>query len=448
MHHKGKINYNTMLFKKQPTKKTTKIISKLTYVFVLACFITVSTFQPAASISPRENQTLNLGAPLYYDDSDPSDICFRDDLGGGEQTEAIGVEAFTERYGEIAFELGQEHGIPYEVILAQAAHESAWGGSGLTEDAYNFFGIKPGASWDGPVVTRMTTEFIDGQQVEIEDEFRAYKNAYAGFLGYVDLIYNAGGGSRYEEALNYPNDAHQFIIEVANAGYATDPQYAQKVTNTINNFKDYIAENDLFPPSSEITSNSNPPPDGSSLGRGFCASIPTGEFIHYRQCDDEWADYPLLREHISGVDNSYMCRGGCGPAAVAMVLANMYDPNITPVDVADYSNENQYHVEEGSRHALMENGPEDLSNGALQVINHEGSLESATNTLNEGGLVIATGKDSPPPYTSGGHIIVIRAELDNGNFLVGDSANHNPLDHEYSRDEIDNGRRFWGVVQR
>ena len=412
---------------------------------VFSVLVMVLISPPLSAITPEGMQSINLGETIYYDDGAGSEVCYSGGLGGGAQTEAEGIEAYTERYGQIAFDLGEKHGIPYEVILAQSAHESAWGGSGLTENAYNFFGIKAGSSWNGPVYTTTTWEVIDGEDVEVDADFRMYENSYAGFLGYVHLIYNAGDGSTYSEALEHPNDAHRYLEEVANAGYATDPAYINRVSGLIDQFKDHIADNNLFPPSSELSHDSMPPPESSAIAAGACEARPSGErFIHYSQCDSEWDDYPLIRPG----ENSYMCRGGCGPAAIAMVLANMYDADIDPVDVADYSNDNGYHTADGSSWALMDNAPEDLSNNTLQVNNYGGNLDRALNVLNEGGLVIATGKDSPPPYTEGGHIIVIREALSNGNFLVGDSADHNSLDHEYSYSEINNGRNYWGVTRR
>lgn len=422
--------------------RNTPLILHLTMALLLGVS-GVSSAEPVSAITPQDRDAVDLGVPLYYGGG-AVDACQARDSGGGEQAEAAGIEAYTRRYGEIAFELGKEHGIPYEVILAQSAHESAWGGSGLTQNAFNFFGIKAGSSWDGPVYTTTTWEVVDGKDVEVDADFRAYENAYAGFLGYVDLIYNAGGGSTYAEAREHTNEPRQYLQAIADAGYATDPAYTDSVSDLIGDFEDHIADNELFPPSSEVNAVGSPPPENSDVAAGSCAEPASGDFVHYAQCDDKWRDYELER---SG-ENSDMCQGGCGPTAIAMVLATMHDSSISPVDVADYSNEHGHHTASGSSWALMDDAPEDMSDNTLEVTNYNNNIENALSALEEGGLVIATGRNSPPPYTSGGHIIVIREELSNGNYLVGDSAEHNPPDHEYSFDEIDNGRNYWGVTKQ
>lgn len=412
-------------------------------LFLLAIFM-----QPnqVASLSEQDREAINLGVPVFYGglDTATQGSC----ISRFEYPEADGlsdgtIEGYTEAFGQAAYDIGKQYGIPYEAILAQSAHESAWGQSGLTENAFNFFGIKAGSGWEGPVYTTQTWEVIDGEDVEVEADFRAYDNPYAGFRGYADFIVHEQQ-DRYGDALNHPDDPYDYIQAIFDGGYATDPAYVEGVSGTIERFEEHISENNLFSPSSAVEHDSQPPPPDPT-GQSFCETEPAGDFVHYLQCDDEWADYALVR---SG-PNSNMCQGGCGPASIAMVLATMYDESITPVDVADYSNDNGYHTSAGSSWQLMENAPIEMSNGELDVENFGSNLDNALNTLDQGGLVIATGRNSPPPYTEGGHIIVIRQELENGNFLVGDPAltGGNPVDHEYTFEEIDNGRQYWGVTQ-
>lgn len=62
--------------------------------------------------------------------------------------------------------------------------------------------------------------------------FRAYKSYESCFLDYINIIKNSkddNGEQRYREAFNYLDDAEQFIIEIYQAGYATDPKYLEAI---------------------------------------------------------------------------------------------------------------------------------------------------------------------------------------------------------------------------
>lgn len=174
---------------------------------------------------------------------------------------------FVEMYGQYAYDIGEEYGIPYDAILAQAALESGWGASSLTTDAYNFFGIKAGDDWDGPIMTVETDEQDEnGNVYTVVADFRKYRNATEGFQGYADFIHD---NSRYAEALNYPNDPVRYLTEVREAGYATDVNYVEKVVGILEQIQQIISDADMFPPSTEASSvvpasaDANAPPGDS-----------------------------------------------------------------------------------------------------------------------------------------------------------------------------------------
>lgn len=187
---------------------------------------------------------------------------------GGSAGAGIATETLTEfidAYGQSAFNIGKQYGIPYEAILSQSALESGYGKSKLTTEAYNFFGIKAGPGWTGPVYTAQTQEQLEnGSYVTETASFRAYSSAQEGFRGYADFITS---NPRYEKALSYPQDPVAYITEVRAAGYATDQAYVQKNVALIEAIKKYIAEKNLFPPSSAVTPDVSRPvieTDGSS----------------------------------------------------------------------------------------------------------------------------------------------------------------------------------------
>lgn len=129
----------------------------------------------------------------------------------------------------------QETGIPESFILAQAAHESAWGRREiLTADgapARNLFGIKATGSWSGKVAEVATTEYVNGEARKAVGRFRAYGSYEEAFLDYARLIKS---NERYAQVMRDGGTAQGFAQGLQKAGYATDPAYADKLTRAIN----------------------------------------------------------------------------------------------------------------------------------------------------------------------------------------------------------------------
>lgn len=123
----------------------------------------------------------------------------------------------------------QASGVPASFIIAQAALESAWGSSGLAAQGFNLFGIKADSSWKGATLSMRTSEVINGQRVTIMAAFRKYD----GWLGSIeDQAAFLRANKRYAPAFQTKN-AEDFARAVAAAGYATDPDYAQKLILTM-----------------------------------------------------------------------------------------------------------------------------------------------------------------------------------------------------------------------
>lgn len=123
-----------------------------------------------------------------------------------------------------------EKGVPSGVTVAQAALESAWGESGLTEKANNLFGIKADKSWRGPTVIMPTRELLKGQWVTVRAPWRVYESWEASCLDHANYFHS---NPRYAAALDNPHDAEKFATEVAKAGYATDNNYLKKLLSII-----------------------------------------------------------------------------------------------------------------------------------------------------------------------------------------------------------------------
>ena len=120
--------------------------------------------------------------------------------------------------------------IPASFVVADAALESGWGNSLLTTEAMNLFGVKADSSWHGPVFNINTREFLDGRWCMELAGFRKYTDWLGSINDHAAFLID---NERYSAAFAC-TDGPSFATAVANAGYATDPDYAQKIIEIIN----------------------------------------------------------------------------------------------------------------------------------------------------------------------------------------------------------------------
>ena len=143
-------------------------------------------------------------------------------------------------------------------LVSQLLLESGAALSQLARRAHNYFGIKAGTTWTGPVISMTTAEFIDGRRVtfrgtdkvypnraaairdgaNMQTLFRFYSSMTEGFKGWVDFLQK---NTRYTRAgvFTATNPVEQFAA-LARAGYATDPRYLAKLTAVYNRAKDFF----------------------------------------------------------------------------------------------------------------------------------------------------------------------------------------------------------------
>ena len=130
-----------------------------------------------------------------------------------------------------AQEAGQQLGVDPHNLIAQAALETNWGTrvprSASGRSSNNLFGVKAGSQWTGDSVAAGTQEFENGSATTVTGEFRAYDSRAASFKDYVALLRT---NPRYAAALNTGSNVHAFASALQQGGYATDPDYANKVT--------------------------------------------------------------------------------------------------------------------------------------------------------------------------------------------------------------------------
>ena len=127
------------------------------------------------------------------------------------------------------------HGLFPSVTIGQSAHESYWGPkSGLATKGKNLFGIKCGSKWTGKVYSAKTGEFLNGKNVTITDNFRAYDSWADSVLDRAKFL----SADRYVKAgvLSASTPDAQ-IDALKKAGYATDPNYIAKLKKMVHDNK-------------------------------------------------------------------------------------------------------------------------------------------------------------------------------------------------------------------
>lgn len=142
----------------------------------------------------------------------------------------------------IAQRAAAELNIDPKALLAQAAVETGWGQYVMHQgehSAHNLFGIKADSRWEGAALNVATLEYRDGTANKELAKFRRYDSYSDSMHDYVDFIQS---NPRYSEALTQTQDAQQYFTALQQAGYATDPNYANKVLKVMNSevFSDSI----------------------------------------------------------------------------------------------------------------------------------------------------------------------------------------------------------------
>lgn len=137
-------------------------------------------------------------------------------------------EAFIDKLRPLAKEIEREHGIPWLLVVTQAAHESRYGDSDLARLGNNLFGVT-GDSWKKkglPVVEMLTSEFLNNQWIKVRRPFRKYASYKESIDDWVSIIRRVHPNAYHAASMG---DALKFFVELQKSGYATDPQYATKL---------------------------------------------------------------------------------------------------------------------------------------------------------------------------------------------------------------------------
>jgi len=133
----------------------------------------------------------------------------------------------------------QEHDFDHNILLAQAALETGWGQKvphNQGDNSFNLFGIKADKSWQGDKAWHNTTEYIDGALHKMRAQFRTYSDYLESFKDYINFIKT---NQRYKPAVEHSSSSPtDYAHALQHAGYATDPNYANKIVDIYHRIKD------------------------------------------------------------------------------------------------------------------------------------------------------------------------------------------------------------------
>ena len=155
------------------------------------------------------------------------------------------AQSFIEQLYPAAQKAAEQLGIDPKALLAQAAIETGWGQHMIHntsgENSHNLFGIKADRRWQGDRAMVDTIEFEKGVAATKKAPFRVYDSFADSMQDYVGFVKQ---NPRYDEAVNQSQSPLNYFSELQKAGYATDPEYANKVINVFEGeqLKRYSAE--------------------------------------------------------------------------------------------------------------------------------------------------------------------------------------------------------------
>ena len=133
-------------------------------------------------------------------------------------------EDFVEKMMPYAIKAVEGMGFNPLVLVAQAALETGWGRH--VSKGNNYYGIKANSSWKGEREDLASDEFENGKFVKEVSSFRKYADVLESMKDYLSFIKE---NPRYQNAVDESFNPDEYFSEIQKAGYATDPNYADKL---------------------------------------------------------------------------------------------------------------------------------------------------------------------------------------------------------------------------
>lgn len=151
-----------------------------------------------------------------------------DDLGTEQQ------QRFVRQLLPAAKMVASKMGLSPVALIAQAALETGWGKHMMSNSngssSNNLFGVKASGRWQGQQASANSLEYQQGKPVMLRSSFRSYTSVVQSMQDYANLITSS---DRYQQARAVAHDPDAYFDELQAAGYATDPNYAQKLKQVL-----------------------------------------------------------------------------------------------------------------------------------------------------------------------------------------------------------------------
>ncbi|MBC1805956.1 GW domain-containing glycosaminoglycan-binding protein [Listeria sp. FSL L7-0993] len=144
-------------------------------------------------------------------------------------------QAFIDKIAPAAQASQEQYHLLSSITLAQAILESGWGKSGLATKGYNLFGIK--GKYNGQSVIMTTSEYVNGEWIRIDAEFRKYPSWNESVTDHTLLLVNGTSWNKnlYKKVVD-ATDYKVAAMELQKAGYATSPTYGASLIQVIENY--------------------------------------------------------------------------------------------------------------------------------------------------------------------------------------------------------------------
>ncbi|MBA1434701.1 N-acetylmuramidase [Lactobacillus bombi] len=144
-------------------------------------------------------------------------------------------QEFIQDLAPAAVKYSQVYGGLPSITIAQAILESDWGQSQLASKYHNLFGVKSDDPQNSQVLK--TQEYENGSWTTISASFRVYPNFEESIRDHAALLANGTTWNKqqYQHVLastNYLDAANNLQRD----GYATDPDYTQKIIKIIQKY--------------------------------------------------------------------------------------------------------------------------------------------------------------------------------------------------------------------
>lgn len=144
-------------------------------------------------------------------------------------------KAFIKEIGPIAKEVDREFELLPSITIAQACLESDYGKSSLSQKYNNLFGVKGTNPNTSAVLT--TKEYVKGKWIVVKARFQIYDSYEASIRAHARLFQKGTTWNKQQykhvlTAKDYRKQAHALVQD----GYATDPNYADKLIKLIEQY--------------------------------------------------------------------------------------------------------------------------------------------------------------------------------------------------------------------